>query len=83
MANSARVGNLGLHHAWPIVTGTIVFLKAVDLIGPSRASVFTNLVPIFGPIIAIVVLGEAFHPFHAVALVLVLGGIGLAEWRRA
>ncbi len=67
----------------PSLLAQLFFLKAVDLIGPSRASVFTNLVPIFGPIIAIVVLGEAFHPFHAVALVLVLGGIGLAEWRRA
>ncbi len=67
----------------PSLLAQLFFLRAVDLIGPSRASVFTNLVPIFGPIIAIIVLGEVFHPFHAVALILVLGGIGLAEWRRA
>jgi drug/metabolite transporter (DMT)-like permease len=67
----------------PSLLAQLFFLRAVDLIGPSRASVFTNLVPIFGPMIAIIVLGEAFHPFHALALVLVLGGIGLAEWRRA
>jgi drug/metabolite transporter (DMT)-like permease len=67
----------------PSLLSQLFFLRAVDLIGPSRASVFTNLVPIFGPMIAIMVLGETFHPFHAVALVLVLGGIGLAEWRRA
>ena len=67
----------------PSLLAQLFFLRAVDLIGPSRASVFTNLVPIFGPMIAIVVLGEAFHAFHAVALVLVLGGLGLAEWRRA
>jgi drug/metabolite transporter (DMT)-like permease len=67
----------------PSLLAQLFFLRAVDLIGPSRASVFTNLVPIFGPIIAILVLGEAFHAFHAVALTLVLGGIGLAEWRRA
>ena len=67
----------------PSLLAQLFFLRAVDLIGPSRASVFTNLVPIFGPIIAILVLGEIFHTFHAVALALVLGGIGLAEWRRA
>jgi drug/metabolite transporter (DMT)-like permease len=67
----------------PSLLAQLFFLRAVDLIGPSRASVFTNLVPIFGPIIAIIVLGEVFHPFHAGALILVLGGIGLAEWRRA
>jgi drug/metabolite transporter (DMT)-like permease len=40
-------------------------------------------VPIFGPLLAIILLGEPFHLYHAVALMLVLGGITLAEWRRA
>ena len=66
----------------PSLLAQLFFLRAVELIGPSRASIFTNLVPIFGPMIAIIVLGEPFHFYHAVALVLVLGGIGLAEWRR-
>ena len=66
----------------PSLLAQLFFLQAVELIGPSRASVFTNLVPIFGPMIAIIVLGEQFHLYHALALVLVLGGIGLAEWRR-
>ena len=66
----------------PSLLAQLFFLQAVELIGPSRASVFTNLVPIFGPMIAIIVLGEPFHLYHALALVLVLGGIALAEWRR-
>ncbi len=66
----------------PSLLAQLFFLRAVELIGPSRASIFTNLVPIFGPIIAIIVLGENFHRYHALALVLVLGGIGMAEWRR-
>jgi drug/metabolite transporter (DMT)-like permease len=61
----------------------LFFLKAVELIGPGRASVFTNLVPIFGPLLAVAALGEPFHFYHAFALALVLGGIMLAEWRRA
>ena len=61
----------------------LCFLRAVGLIGPGRAAIFTNLVPIFGPILAIFLLGEPFHAYHAMALVLVLGGITLAEWRRA
>ena len=83
---------------WPTVEGWIIvafigicpsllaqlfFLKAVELIGPGRAANFTNLVPIFGPLLAIILLGEPFHLYHAVALMLVLGGITLAEWRRA
>jgi len=58
-------------------------LKAVELIGPGRAANFTNLVPIFGPLLAVAALGEPFHLYHAIALALVLGGIMLAEWRRA
>ena len=68
---------------FPSLLAQLFFLRAVGLIGPGRASIFTNLVPIFGPILAILMLGEPFHAYHAVALVLVLGGIMLAEWRRA
>ena len=67
----------------PSLLAQLFFLKAVELIGPGRAAMFTNLVPIFGPLLAIATLGESFHLYHAVALVLVLGGIMLAEWRRA
>lgn len=55
------------------------FMRAVELIGPGRAGVFVNLVPVFGAFFAVVILGEPFHAFHAVALSMVLGGILLAE----
>lgn len=67
---------------FPSLLAQLTFLRAVDLIGPSRASIFTNLVPIFGPALAVLTLGEEFHLFHAASLVLVLGGIALAEWKR-
>jgi drug/metabolite transporter (DMT)-like permease len=51
----------------------------VALIGPGRAGVFVNLVPVFASILAVAVLGETVALFQAAALVLVLGGIGLSE----
>jgi drug/metabolite transporter (DMT)-like permease len=54
-------------------------MQAVALIGPARAGMFMNLVPVFGPILAVLVLGEPLSAFHAVALALVLGGIFIAE----
>ena len=51
----------------------------VELIGANRAGLFINLVPILGTLLSIVILGEAFEPFHAVAMVLVMGGIAMAE----
>jgi drug/metabolite transporter (DMT)-like permease len=38
-----------------------------------------NLVPIFGALLAVLILGEPFAAYHAVGLALVLGGIWLAE----
>jgi drug/metabolite transporter (DMT)-like permease len=61
------------------LVGQLFFIRAVELIGPGRAGIFTNLTPLFGAVFAIVLLGEAFHPYHAVALALCLAGIALSE----
>lgn len=54
-------------------------MRGVALIGPGRAGLFANLVPVFGSVLAFFLLGEGFHVHHAIALVLGLGGIWLAE----
>ena len=63
----------------PSLASQIFFLRAVDLIGPGRAGVFVNLVPVFAPLLAVLIVGEHLAPYHAVALLLVLGGIFIAE----
>jgi drug/metabolite transporter (DMT)-like permease len=63
----------------PSFISQVTFIHAVGLIGPARAGVFLNLVPIFGPLLAVLVLGEPLSAYHAVALALVLGGIYIAE----
>jgi len=82
------------HFYWPTATGwallafvvvcpsmlaQIAFLRAVELIGPGRAGVFTNLVPVFAPAMAVAFIGETLALYHAVALLLVLSGIFIAE----
>ena len=64
----------------PSFVSQITFIQAVGMIGPARAGVFLNLVPIFGPLLAVLVLGEPLSAYHAVALALVLGGIYIAEY---
>jgi len=64
---------------FPSFLGQILFMNGVALIGPGRAALFVNLVPVFAPMLAILILGEPFHSYHALALALVLGGIWLAE----
>lgn len=63
----------------PSFVSQILFIRAVELIGPARASVFLNLNPVFGPALAVWVLSEPVGAYHAVALVMVLGGIWIAE----
>jgi drug/metabolite transporter (DMT)-like permease len=67
----------------PSFIAHVFFIRSVALIGPARAGLFINLVPVFGALLAVLVLGEAFGVYQAVALALVLGGIAVAERRAA
>ncbi|THD47175.1 MAG: DMT family transporter [Bradyrhizobium sp.] len=63
----------------PAFAGQLFYIRGVELIGPGRAGVFVNLVPVFGALMAVVLLGEPFAPYHIVALALVAGGIAVAQ----
>ncbi|MEM9782913.1 MAG: DMT family transporter [Pseudomonadota bacterium] len=65
--------------SFPSCLAQLFFLRGVDLIGPGRAGVYINLVPVFAAILAVLLLAQPFFGYHAVALVLVLGGIWLAQ----
>jgi drug/metabolite transporter (DMT)-like permease len=64
---------------FPSILAQVFYIRGVELIGGNRAGLFINLVPIFGTLMSILILGEEFHLYHALALALVLGGIWLAE----
>ena len=67
----------------PSLIAQIFFIQGVSLIGAGRAGVFVNLVPVWASLMAVVLLREVFQPYHALALLLVLGGIGLSELGKA
>jgi drug/metabolite transporter (DMT)-like permease len=73
---------VGLVTLFPSFLAQIFFIEGVALIGPGRAGIFINLVPVFASILAVLVLGEPFEGYHAAALALVLAGIWLAERTR-
>lgn len=75
--------------AWLVVAYTVLFpslisqlfyVRGVELIGSNRASLFVNLIPLFGTLGSVVVLGEALQGFHLTAALLIAAGIVLAEW---
>ena len=67
----------------PSLISQMCFMRAVQLIGPNRAGLFMNLVPIVAAGMGVGLLGEHFELYHAAGLVFVLGGIWLAERRPA
>ena len=70
---------IGLVTLFPSFLAQIFFILGVDKIGPARAGVFVNLVPVFAAGLAVLFLGEAFQFYHGAALGLVLFGIFLSE----
>ena len=63
----------------PSLVSQILYVRGVELIGPNRAGLFINTIPMFGTLLSIALIGEALQTFHVVAMVLVLGGIAVAE----
>jgi drug/metabolite transporter (DMT)-like permease len=52
--------------------------RGAELIGPSRAGFTTYLMPVFTTILAVALLGEEVHPFHALGIATILGGVWLS-----
>lgn len=67
---------------FPAVLSQAFFIYGVAAIGPNRAGIFLNIVPIAGALLSVLILGEQLQLFHIAGLVLVLGGIALAEKKK-
>jgi drug/metabolite transporter (DMT)-like permease len=63
------------------VLGFVAFYEGVRLIGSARTSSFALLVPIFGVLSSVLVLGESLRPSLVVGGVIVLAGLWLVESR--
>jgi drug/metabolite transporter (DMT)-like permease len=63
----------------PSFLSQVCVIRAVSLIGPQRAHLFINMVPVFGALAAVAILGETFGLHHALGLALILCGIVLSE----
>ncbi len=60
----------------------ILFIRGVEQIGANRAGLFINLVPVFGTLLSVAVLGETLHTYQLIALFLTLAGIAVAERKK-
>jgi drug/metabolite transporter (DMT)-like permease len=63
----------------PSIVSQIFYLLAVEKLGANLSGLYINLVPIFGTLMAVALLGEPLRWHHTVALVMVVGGIVYAQ----
>jgi drug/metabolite transporter (DMT)-like permease len=63
---------------FPGLLGYLFLNRGVEMIGANRAAPFIHLVPVFGSVLAIVLLGERFELYHAAGYALALTGITVA-----
>ena len=67
----------------PSVVAYALFNAAVATLGPASAGQAITLMPLFGALLATLILGEQLHGHHLVGMALILGGIIVSAVARA
>lgn len=82
LPNTTPIGWLCILYVmtFPSILAQLCYARGVQLIGPNRASIFINLLPVFGTILSVLIIGETFELYHITASALVVCGIVLAEY---
>lgn len=65
---------------FPSMFSQIFYARGVDLVGANRAAPSHNLIPVFGALGSVLILGEQLELYHLLAAAIIIGGIVLAEW---
>lgn len=80
--NASNLPLVGYAGIMASIAAPLLWMKAVQKLGPSRSSMFFNLTPIFTALIAYAALHEPLAMYHAIGGVLTIGGLLLAEmWK--
>ncbi len=62
---------------FPSIGSYFCFNRGIDIVGPTKGGLCMHLVPLFGAVLAVLFLGEAFRPYHALGIALIFTGIVL------
>ena len=64
---------------FPAIAAYYCWQKGVEMIGPNRASMFIQLMPLFSAIMAIFIFNEKFELYHFVGATFIVSGIYLSN----
>jgi len=62
---------------FPSIVAYFCWNKGVDRVGPNRAGLFINLIPVFASFLSVWLLGESIQFFHIGGMALIAGGMAL------
>jgi len=66
---------------FPSIVSYLFFNRGVDLVGANKAALFSHLMPVYGSLLSVLLLGESFRLYHAIGIALILFGILLISGR--
>ena len=66
---------------FPAIVAYYCWQKGVEIIGPNRASMFIQLMPLFSAVMAIIIFNEKFELYHFVGASFIVSGIYLSNRR--
>lgn len=64
---------------FPSVIGYLVQQMSIKQIGPSKTSIFINLVPVFSIILSVLILGESFSIIKLFTTILIITGVYICQ----
>jgi drug/metabolite transporter (DMT)-like permease len=64
---------------FPAIAAYYCWQKGVEIIGPNRASMFIQLMPLFSAVMAIIIFNEKFELYHFVGASFIVSGIYLSN----
>lgn len=84
----ARLGDASLNvwlviayvAVFPSMFSQVAYARGVELVGANRAAPSHNLIPVFGTLGSVLILGETLYAYHFAAAAIIIAGIVLAEW---
>jgi drug/metabolite transporter (DMT)-like permease len=92
-AGEAALSSALIHWSWPLIAALLYVAigpaiiafrcwgAGVQQAGPAVASFFVNLTPLFTALLSSIILGEPPRTYHAIAFVLIVGGIIISSGR--
>jgi drug/metabolite transporter (DMT)-like permease len=79
LLTAATLGGIAYTAICASVLATVLFNRGLARVGATRAALFTHLVPVFGALFGVVLLGERLGLHHLAGFALILAGIALTN----